>query len=110
MSPFQVHQIVTPADVDPAGVCYAGIVLSWIDVAAGLAAKTLARGPVVTASVDAVHFLRPARLGAVTITAAQVNRVFRSSAEVGVRVEEEAMDTGERVHCCSAYLTFVSVA
>ena len=108
--PQQVHQIVTPADVDPAGVCYAGIVLSWIDVAAGLAAKTLARGPVVTASVDAVHFLRPARLGAVTITAAQVNRVFRSSAEVGVRVEEEAMDTGERVHCCSAYLTFVSVA
>ena len=38
-----------------------------------------------------------------------VNRVFRSSAEVGVRVEEEVLATGERRHCCSAYLTFVSV-
>lgn len=33
-------------------------VLSWIDVCAGLAAKTLARGPCVTVSVDAVHFFR----------------------------------------------------
>jgi hypothetical protein len=33
-------------------------VLSWIDVCAGLSAKTLARGPCVTISVDAVHFFR----------------------------------------------------
>ena len=107
--PSQVHQLVLPADVDQLGVCFGGTVLSWIDVAAGLAAKTLARGPVVTASVDAVHFLRPARAGSVAIVAATVNRVFRSSAEVGVRVEVEDMRTGARAHCCSAYLTFVSV-
>lgn len=29
--------------------------------------------------------------------------------KVGVRVEEEDMLTGVRHHCCSAYLTFVSV-
>ena len=29
--------------------------------------------------------------------------------QVGVRVEEEDMRTGARHHCCSAYLTFVSV-
>lgn len=29
--------------------------------------------------------------------------------QVGVRVEEEDIKTGERHHCCSAYLTFVSV-
>lgn len=69
----------------------------------------MARGPVVTASVDAVAFLRPARRGSVAVVAAMVNRVFRSSAEVGVRVEEEVLATGERRHCCSAYLTFVSV-
>jgi acyl-CoA thioesterase 11 len=33
-------------------------VLSWIDVCAGLAAKTLAHGPCVTVSVDAVHFFK----------------------------------------------------
>jgi acyl-CoA hydrolase len=31
------------------------------------------------------------------------------AAQVGVRVEEEDVRTGARQHCCSAYLTFVSV-
>ena len=57
-------------------------VLSWIDICAGLAAKTVARGPVVTASLDAVHFVKPCRLGAVAIIAAMVNRTFASSMEV----------------------------
>lgn len=41
--------------------------------------------------------------------AAMVNRTFSSSMEVGVRVEAEEMATGLRRHCCSAYLTFVSL-
>ncbi len=56
-------------------------VLSWIDICAGLAAKSVAGGPCVTASVDAVHFLRPVRVGSVAIIAATVNRTFNSSME-----------------------------
>ena len=59
-------------------------VLSWIDICAGLAAKTVARGPVVTASVDTVHFLRPCHQGSVAIIAAMVNRVFQSSMEASI--------------------------
>lgn len=29
--------------------------------------------------------------------------------QVGVRVEEEELQTGARHHCCSAYLTFVAI-
>jgi len=101
--------IVMPADCDAQGVCVGGHVLSWIDICAGLSAKTLARGPCVTVSVDAVHFLRPCTLGCVVLVAARVNRTFASSMEVGVRVEAEDPRTGERAHCCSAYLTFVSM-
>ncbi|KAK9815553.1 hypothetical protein WJX72_005621 [[Myrmecia] bisecta] len=104
-----MHQIVMPSEVDSLGICFGGQVLSWIDICAGLAAKTVARGPCVTASVDSVHFLRPCRMGSVAIIAAMVNRTFASSMEVGVRVEEEDMKTGARHHCCSAYLTFVAV-
>ncbi|KAF5841852.1 HotDog domain-containing protein [Dunaliella salina] len=105
-----MHQIVLPSEVDSLGICFGGQVLSWIDVCAGMSAKTLAKASCVTASVDAVHFLRPCRLGTVVIVAAQVNRTFNSSMEVGVRVESEDMKTGARYHCCSAYLTFVVVA
>lgn len=48
-----------------------------------MSAKTLARGPCVTATVDAVHFLAPCRLGSIAIIAAMVNRTFNSSMEVG---------------------------
>eukprot|EP00879_Flechtneria_rotunda_P012044 GHRR01012579.1.p1 GENE.GHRR01012579.1~~GHRR01012579.1.p1 ORF type:complete len:498 (+),score=231.63 GHRR01012579.1:180-1673(+) len=104
-----MHQIVAPSEVDELGICFGGQVLSWIDICAGLSAKTLARGPCVTVSVDAVHFFRPCRRGDVVIIAAMVNRTFRSSMEVGVRVEAEDMKTGDRRHCCSAYLTFVAL-
>ena len=60
-------------------------VLSWIDICAGLAAKSVAGGPCVTASVDAVHFLRPVRVGSVAIVAAMVNRTFKTSMEVCAR-------------------------
>lgn len=59
-------------------------VLSWIDICAGLAAKSVAGGPCVTASVDSVHFLSPCHLGSVCIVAAMVNRTFASSMEVCV--------------------------
>lgn len=93
-------QLVSPAESAGMNICSGGTVLSWIDICAGLAAKTLARGPVVTASVDAVHFLRPCHVGSVVIIAAMVNRTFKSSMEVGVRVEEECIRTGARHHCC----------
>jgi acyl-CoA thioesterase 11 len=38
-----------------------------------------------------------------------VNRAFRTSMEVGVRVEAESLHTGDRRYCCSAYLTFVAL-
>jgi acyl-CoA thioesterase 11 len=104
-----VTQLVGPADSNGRDVCTGGALLAWVDVAAGLAAKSLARGPCVTASVDAVHFLHACRVGSVVVVAAMVNRTFNSSMEVGVRVEEEDPATGERRHCCSAYLTFVAV-
>ncbi|KAG2491478.1 hypothetical protein HYH03_010263 [Edaphochlamys debaryana] len=102
-----MHQLVLPADVNQLGICTGGQVLSWIDLAAGLSAKTLAHGPCVTASVDAVHFLRPCRLGCVVIVAAMVARTFNTSMEVAVVVESEDMRSGVRHHCCSAHLTFV---
>lgn len=105
-----MHEIVLPSMADFMQICFGGQVLSWIDICAGLAAKAVARGPCVTASVDAVHFLAPLRVGSVAIIAAMVNRTFSSSMEVGVRVEQEDMRSGARTHCVSAYLTFVSVA
>ena len=102
-------QVVQPSQVDELGVVHGGQVLSWIDIAAGISSKIAARNQTVTASMDTVSFLRPSRRGDVVMVKDMVNRAFRTSMEVGVRVEAECMKTGERRHCCSAFLTFVAI-
>jgi acyl-CoA hydrolase len=47
--------------------------------------------------------------GMVVVLQGQVNQAWQTSMEVGVRVEAENTRTGERTHCCSAYLTFVGL-
>ena len=80
-----------------------------VDLAAAMAALRHARKPVVTASVDSLHFIHPVRIGQLIVLRSSVNRVFRTSMEVGVQVETENLLTGEKLHTCSAYLTFVAL-
>jgi acyl-CoA hydrolase len=80
-----------------------------VDLCGAIAAIRLARSPVVTASVDQMTFLHPVRLGELVSLKSRVNRVFRTSMEVGVKVWVENLETGESKHTSSAYLTFVAL-
>jgi acyl-CoA hydrolase len=114
MTPEQTRcvmtQIVMPMHTNGfAGVMFGGVMMQWIDVCAGVAAMRLARGPVVTASIDRLDFLSPVQVGETILLQAQVNYVARTSMEVGCRVETEDMRTGNRRYVTKAYLTFVAV-
>jgi len=63
----------------------------------------------VTASVDELRFLNPVKQGEVVVLRASVNRVFRTSLEVGVKVTTENTLTGDSRHTNTAYLTFVAI-
>ena len=80
-----------------------------VDLCGAIAAMRHARCPVVTASVDQMTFLHPVRLGELVILKGQVNRVFRTSMEVGVKVWVENLQTRASRHTSSAYLTFVAL-
>lgn len=103
-----VH-IVLPGQTNALGTIFGGTLMQWIDVAGAIAAARHAQGPVVTASMDRLHFLRPVRLGEVVIVQAQVNYAARTSLEVGVRVLAEDQRTRHQVQATRAYLTFVAI-
>jgi acyl-CoA hydrolase len=86
-----------------------GHVMHLVDLCGAIAAMRHARCPVVTASVDQMTFLHPVRLGELVRLRSQVNRVFRTSMEVGVKVWVENLHSGDIRHTSSAYLTFVAV-
>ena len=54
-------------------------------------------------------FLQPVYVGELLRCTASVNAVWRTSMEVGVRVEAENAVTGEVRHTSTAYLTMVAV-
>lgn len=102
-------EIVLPQHTNALGTIFGGTVMSWIDIAAAISAGKHARSAVVTASIDALHFIAPIKLGHVAEIRACVNCTGRSSMEVGVRVDSENPITGERFHNVSSYLTFVAL-
>jgi acyl-CoA hydrolase len=108
-SRVETAQLVLPGLTNVHGAIFGGILMQWIDIAAAIAASRHCRQPVVTASMDRLHFLQPVRLGAVVIVQAQVNFVARTSMEVGVRVFAEDLRTMERVQATRAYVTMVAV-
>lgn len=102
-------QLVLPTHTNALGTIFGGTMVSWIDIAAAIVANRHAQKTVVTASIDALHFLAPARQGDVVTIRASVNATGRTSMEIGVRVDSENPNTGEKWHTASAYLTFVAL-
>jgi acyl-CoA hydrolase len=102
-------ELALPNDANGFGNVLGGKVMHLVDLAAAMAGMRHARNPVVTASVDSLQFLHPVHIGELIILRSSVNRVFRSSMEIGVKVMTEKLLTGVRLHTCSAYLTFVAI-
>ena len=102
-------EFALPNDANGHGNVLGGKVMHLADLAAAMAAMRHTRRAVVTASVDSLHFLHPVHISELMILRSSVNRVFRTSVGVGVKVETENLMTGKRLHTCSAYLTFVAL-
>lgn len=102
-------QLVLPSHTNSLDTIFGGTVMSWIDIAAAIAAQRHSNKVVVTASIDRLSFIAPIKKGWVVNLKASVNYASKTSMEVGVRVEAENPITSELFHTASAYLTFVAV-
>lgn len=102
-------QVVLPQFANPLGNVFGGQIMAWVDICAAVAAQRHCHAQVVTASIDAVHFIEPIKQGEVVVLKGQVNQVFHTSMECGVSVESENPLTGERRRAVKAYATFVAL-
>jgi acyl-CoA hydrolase len=102
-------EIVLPADSNALGSLFGGRLMQYIDLVGAMAASRHARAFTVTASMDHLDFVAPVRVGELLILKASVNRAFRTSMEIGVRVMVEDVREQRLRHVSSAYLTFVAV-
>jgi acyl-CoA hydrolase len=96
-------------DANSAGFVHGGVVMRMCDEVAGIAAIRHCGTRVVTAGMDRMTFTEPVYVGELLRCCASINAVWRTSMEVGVRVEAENAVTGGVRHTSTAYLTMVAV-
>ena len=101
--------MMLPGDANPQGQVHGGTIMKLVDTAAAVVAHRHARSHVATARIDSMTFLAPVEVGDLVTFKASVNAVWRTSMEVGVRVESENLLSGKVTHTSSAYLVMVAV-
>ena len=104
-----MHQLILPNDTNLLGNVLGGRVMHLMDICAAMSAYKHARRPVVTASVDHLDFMAPAKKGDILILKSSINYSHKTSMEVGVKIEAETPLTGQTRHTATAYLTFVAL-
>lgn len=96
-------------EANTAGNVHGGTIMKLCDEVAGVAAIRHSGLRVVTAGMDRMNFLQPVFVGELVTVRASVNAAWRTSMEVGVRVEKENVWTREALHTSTAYLTLVAL-
>jgi acyl-CoA hydrolase len=96
-------------DANLGGNVHGGVIMHLCDEVAGIAAMRHSGRRAVTAAMDRMNFLHPVFVGQLVTVKATVNASWRTSMEVGVRVESENVRSGEIVHTSTAYLTMVAL-
>lgn len=108
-SAVETRYLLMPHEANPFGTAFGGVIMSWIDMVASMAAQRHCGTQVVTASIDSLSFRKPIGIGDHVVLLASVNYVGKTSMEIGVKVMREDPMTHQRALATKAYLTFVSI-
>lgn len=104
-----VRTIAMPADTNANGDIFGGWVMARMDQAGGVMGVAFAQGRVVTASVQAMSFLKPVKVGDVLSVYTRVTRVGRTSFDILVEAWARRFRTTEQVKVTEGTFTFVAI-
>ncbi len=71
---LSLRTVAMPADTNPNGDIFGGWIMSLMDLAAGVAAGTRAKGRVATAAVSNLSFLQPVKVGDVVCVYTEITQ------------------------------------
>ena len=101
-------QILRQANMNGANRLFGGHLITWMDEVAAVSARRYAEGPVTTACIENMRFLRPAHLNETLVVTGRVIFTGRTSMEVLVTAETEAYDA-QRMLIADAHFILVAL-
>ena len=102
-------EVVCPNDTNPVGILKGGVLVQWMDVAAAVTAQTHSSKLCVTASIDSVNFLAPAKVGDIIIIETVATRAFNTSMEIIAEAFRRNIEDGTSKKIANGYFTFVAL-
>ena len=108
-SRLESHAIVHPVDTNALDMAFGGYLMSLMDEAACIVAFNHAGRKVNTIAIDGVRFWKPTDVGTILNIHACMNRVFRTSMEIGVKITETDPVKNSESPVAKAYFTFVAI-
>ena len=105
--------VMMPADTNPQGTIFGGVILGYLDLAGSVGAQHeirragWPRQPIMLVGMDRVEFHRPVLVGDIVSFWAALKRVGRTSITIHVMVEADRK--GELVQVTQAELTYVAI-
>jgi uncharacterized protein (TIGR00369 family) len=107
-SQVSITQLMLPTHSNFSGKIHGGHILNLMDQIAFACASKHSGNYCITASVNKVDFLCPVEVGELLTLKASINYTGRTSMVVGLHVESENVQTGEKKHCNSSFFTMVA--
>lgn len=104
-----IQTLAMPADTNANGDIFGGWLVSQMDLATGVMAKTLSKGRVVTVAIHGIEFLKPVRVGDVVSCFVKYQGQGRSSMRFVVEVWTDNYELGLRHQVAKGEFIFVAV-
>ncbi|MGE4221612.1 MAG: acyl-CoA thioesterase [Alphaproteobacteria bacterium] len=98
-----------PADTNPSGDIFGGWLMSQMDLAGGMMAKSVAKGRTATVAVDSMVFHRPVHVGDIVCCYATIARRGTTSVTVHIQAWAVQATTGEGHKVTEGDFVFVAL-
>lgn len=104
-----IQTLAMPANTNANGDIFGGWIVSQMDLAAGVLAKRLAQGRVVTVAINSMTFLKPVHVG--DVISCHVNLLKQGSTSMTIEVEVWALPATlhERYQVTEGTFVFVAI-
>lgn len=102
-------EFITAAHSYHDNTAFGGQLFSWMDSAAAIVVMKHNGGKAVTASIDALYFLRPVGVGMIISVQARLIATFKASCAVRAVVSSTIAETNQRQVIALGYFTMVAI-
>ncbi len=104
-----LQTLAMPADTNANGDIFGGWLLSQMDLAAGILAKKISNGRVVTVAINSMSFLKPVQVGDVVTCYAKLNKRGNSSMNIQIDVWTTNQVLNESHQVTTGQFVFVAI-